>query len=263
MGQPEIVTSAHNPLLRDIRKAAGRGAMTSDGFWLAEGFHLLEEALASRCEIQCIVAAERHRLRASTLWADSQQARLVILPDLLFDSISSVEAAQGLLSLVRPRPFSWHHLLRATPLILVLDQIQDPGNAGTILRSAEAFGATGVIFLKGSVHPWNPKTIRASAGSLFRVPHVTLTEPAEALQTLTENSIALLATLPHGGTPLDDVRFTQPCAIVVGNEGAGIRPEFLPASTPISIMTARVESLNAGIAASLVLYEAARQRRTA
>lgn len=263
MGPAENITSPQNSLLREIRRAAARHSVTESGYWLAEGFHLLDEALHSRCEIGCILSAERNHDRVMTLWANAPAARLVFVPDAVFSSISAVETAQGVLALVRPKAWSWDDLFHDThSLLLVLDQIQDPGNAGTMLRCAEAFGATGILFLKGSVQPWNPKTIRASAGSVFRVPHLAAMEGEAWMDRLQKRGIALWATAPRGGMALEQTPLCGNCAVVIGNEGSGIRDFIAKRSQTVSIPTAGVESLNAGIAASLVLYEAARQRRT-
>ena len=141
--------------------------------------------------------------------------------------------------------------------MVVLDGIQDPGNAGTIVRAAEAFGGTGVMFLRGSVNPFNAKTLRASAGSLFRIPFVHGLEPAIALAGIQENRLRVYAGMPYegrNGRPM----LARPCAIVIGNEGRGVSEEFRGIAEPVSIPTAGVESLNASVAAAILLYEAFR-----
>jgi TrmH family RNA methyltransferase len=155
--------------------------------------------------------------------------------------------------------------------------LQDPGNLGTLIRSAEAFGATAVLTTHGTVSEWNQKALRASAGSVFRVPVVAIS--TEELIALQSRGVRLLAAVaPNSETdsnsPLDsksnsasvrDADLTNPCALMIGNEGAGLGDEFLAlADTRITIPTpGRVESLNAAIAGSLLLYEAARQREAA
>jgi TrmH family RNA methyltransferase len=144
-------------------------------------------------------------------------------------------------------------LLKGTPLVAVLDGIQDPGNAGAILRTAEAFGATGAVFLKGTVSPSNPKCLRASAGSAFRLPIVTEIP----------DGLALFAADPRANGSVADVPLTSPCAIIIGGEGSGVRPELAARSTGVKIPTVGVESLNAAVAAGILFYEARRQRATA
>jgi TrmH family RNA methyltransferase len=165
---------------------------------------------------------------------------------------------------VKPPSWALADLFRGATLISVLDGLQDPGNAGAVVRSAEAFGATGVVFLKGTVSPHNPKTLRASAGSLFRVPFLDgLT--AELLCTAFEqNGLEMYAAVAHRegiSKPLGEVDLTRKSAIVFGSEGRGVSPAVRAAAEELSIPTVKVESLNAAVAAGIVLYEAWRQRR--
>ena len=140
--------------------------------------------------------------------------------------------------------------------------LQDPGNVGTILRSAEAFGAAGAFFTEGTVSPYNPKVLRGSAGSIFRLPVVQIAS-AELIPLLRRHGARMMATSSHKGIPLPEVTWTLPLAIFVGNEGAGLSRELLHQmdETIVIPQSAEVESLNAGVAASIVLYEAARQRK--
>jgi TrmH family RNA methyltransferase len=144
-------------------------------------------------------------------------------------------------------------------LVITLDGIQDPGNAGAMIRSAEAFGATGAVFLKGTVSPWNPKTLRASAGSLLRVPFA-VTEWEVLLGEVERRGIGLYAASPRAEKRVDEVRFDQPVVLLIGNEGNGVPPEHERFATPVRIPTASVESLNAALAVGILLYEARRQR---
>ncbi len=170
-------------------------------------------------------------------------------------SLSSVESTRGVIALVDIPETPLDRMLAGNPLIVLLDGIQDPGNAGTILRSAEAFGATGVIFLKGSVNPCNPKVLRASAGSIFRMPFTTM-EWGDFAGT----SINVYAAMPSGGLAPHRAELTKPCAFVAGNEGSGVSEAIRETARLITIPTERVESLNAALATSILLYEAHRQR---
>jgi TrmH family RNA methyltransferase len=150
---------------------------------------------------------------------------------------------------------------KAIPLILGCAGLQDPGNLGTILRSAEAFGATGVVCTEGTVSAANPKVARASAGSVFRLPCVR-TSTAEAVAALRKHHVRLAVTSSHGGRALHECDLRGAVAIFIGNEGQGV-PEALMAAADERIAiphSTQVESLNAGIAASILLYEAWRQR---
>ncbi len=229
---------------------------------MAESFHLLEEALRSRVAVPSVIASENVRDRLHGLLAENNRIQLALLPDRVFESVAGTGSTQGVMALVKPRSWRIEQLFTACSLVVVLDAVQDPGNAGAMVRAAEAFGATGVIFGKGSAGPHHPKTLRASAGSLFRVPYVAAVEPAIARAALDANRLCNFVAEPgpHADS-LDTLDFRQPCAFIIGNEGSGVRAEFRAGSTPVTIPTEKVESLNATIAGAIFLYEAHRQRR--
>jgi TrmH family RNA methyltransferase len=185
-----------------------------------------------------------------------------LLPDALFQSIATTETSQGVIALVRPPEWSVEQVFRGRSLVVVLDGLQDPGNAGTIARAAEAFGATGLIFVKGTVSPYNPKTLRASSGSLFRIPFVSGLAAPLVRASLQQHRVDLHAAMPFTGSQrmAGDVDLTRPCAIVIGSEGRGVSKELHGICEDLAIPTVGVESLNAAVAAAVLLYEARRQR---
>jgi TrmH family RNA methyltransferase len=257
MTRPQILTSPSNPLLKEVRRANARGSTTQDGCCLAEGFHLLEEALRSGCEVKAVLAtpAAESRLRGPT------GPRVFVLDDRLFQSVSGTEATQGVLALVRPPAWNLDAVFLGQPLVVVLDGIQDPGNAGAIIRAAEAFGATGLLFLKGTVNPYGPKTVRASAGSVFRMPLVAGLDDTQARAALEQHRLDVYAAVPSGQHDLASVDLTRPCALIIGSEGRGVTDRLRAGATDLRIPTTGVESLNAAMAAGILLYEARRQRR--
>jgi TrmH family RNA methyltransferase len=250
------ISSPANPLIKDVRRAILRGSLTESGLCAAESFHLLDEALRSNRPVDIVLAAESARHAIERQFADTA-LDIALVPDQLFSTLSTTETSQGLIALVKPPEWTINQLFTDSSLIVVLDAIQDPGNAGAIVRAAEAFAASGVMFLKGSVSPFNPKTLRASAGSLFRVPYVAALEPAIARAAVEQNRLRVYAGMPHDGRG-DRPRLERPCALVIGNEGRGVSEEFRASAEPVSIPTAGVESLNASIAAAILLYEAYR-----
>jgi TrmH family RNA methyltransferase len=262
MVKPETITSAANPLLKDIRRAIARGTLTENGWCVAETFHLLEEALRSDCEVKVVLAAESVRSAAEAHVRGLRGVKVVVAPDALLQSVSGTETTQGVLALVKPASWKLEQLFRGCPLVVVLDGLQDPGNCGTIVRSAEAFGATGVLFLKGAASPFNPKTLRASAGSLFRVPFLHAVDATLARAALQQNHVELYAGVPakNGARSLAAVDLAGRCALIVGNEARGVGRELRPAALDVAIPTVGVESLNAAVAAGILLYEARRQR---
>lgn len=257
---PEI-TSLHNPLVKEVRRAASRGSRTADGLLLAETFHLLEEALRSGLSVPAVLAERRVLPIVERHVAKLRDTRVHPLSDGLLESIGTTESAQGVLALVQPPVWTLDHVFRGKPLVIVLDGVQDPGNAGTIARAAEAFGATGLIFLKGAVSPWNPKTLRASAGSLFRVPFVEGLDVETVRAALKQRRVHVWIATPRGGQPAPDADWAKPSALVIGSEGHGVSAAMSGAGLDLHIPTTGVESLNAAVAASIVLYEAMRQRK--
>ena len=264
MAKAETITSAANPLIKDVRRAIARGTLTPQGWCVAETFHLLDEALRSHCEVPVVLASESARPEAEARVRRLRGVKMEVLPDALFQTIAGTQTTQGVIALVKPPEWKLEQLFRGVPLVVVLDGMQDPGNAGAIARAAEAFGASGVLFLKGTVSPWNPKVLRASAGSLFRVPFVQGVEPAVAKAALRENQVDLFAGVPAGSNanvkPLSSVNLTGRGALIIGSEARGVSGEWRRAAMGVSILTAGVESLNAAVAAGILLYEADRQR---
>jgi TrmH family RNA methyltransferase len=242
------LTSTKNPLLREVRRAVERGSLTSDGLCVAEGFHLLEEALRSPCEVEAVIASDTAAPRV--------HGDFISVPDDIFSVIASTETTQGVLTLVRPPEASLDVIFAGVPLVLVLDGIQDPGNAGTLLRAAEAFGATGVLVAKGTVNPWNPKSLRASAGSAFRIPVLRDATP----EMLEGRGARVWATLPHGSAEANP-NFVAPTVLIIGSEARGVSREWAAVAEALTIPTRGVESLNAAMAGTILLYEASRQRR--
>ena len=268
-----IVQSKQNARLKQLRRALAHPG--SDGSSLAgresrvlagiEGPNLLEEALRAGLRIDCVFAAQgaEHLLDALRLPPETE---ILLMPKELLDSALATEKPQPVAALVEPPVWTWAHLLGGqrsiAPLILILAGLQDPGNLGTILRSAEAFGAIGVLALPGTVSAWNPKTVRASAGSIFRVP-LLAASAKDCFARLHAAGVKVLATAVHCAVPAPLVNLTGPVALLIGNEGNGVpKPLSTQADGVITIpYPGPVESLNAAVAASILLYEASRQRK--
>lgn len=261
MSEPRLLSSLQNPLLKEIRRAMAAGGLTAGGLAVAEGARLLEEAFRSRCEVPVVVVAESARERISVSPPEGRTLETIVVPDSLFAKLSDLEQDQGVMALVRPRTWHLEELLLGQPLLILLDGVQHPGNAGAILRVAEAFQATGVVFLQGSVNPYSPKCVRSSAGSVFRLPVVVRPELGSTLGLIETQKIRLYAAAPDGATPVDEADFSDPCAIVMGSEGHGISAPVRVRTRAVRIPTAAVESLNVAVAAGIILYEAGRQRR--
>ncbi len=268
MPNPEFLTSPANPLFKEVRKALTHGGLTESGCCIAETFHLLEEAIRGNCRVDTVIVSESARPAAESCVRHIPGLRLVVVPDRLLDGIAQVGTSQGVIAVVEPRRWTLDQTLgqktlAAEMLALVIDRVQDPGNLGTILRSAEAFGATGILMLKGTVSPFNPKALRASAGSVFRVPFVHGLNESDALDALRQSGARVYAAVPSQGHNCNSLAAAQlycPCAIVIGSEGEGVSDGIRRQAMDLSIPTAGIESLNAAISAAILLYEARRQR---
>ena len=263
-----IVQSKQNARLKELRRAlanplreTGRGGRGLAGI---EGPNLLDEALRAGLRVQCVFAAQgsEQLLEAVPLPAETE---ILLMPRAMLESALATQNPQPVAALVEPPDWTWAHLLdrhqKVVPLVVVLAGLQDPGNLGTILRSAEAFGADGVLCLPGTVCAWNPKAVRASAGSVFRLPLLTASTE-DCFTRLREAGVRIWTTTVHAAEPADLVDLAAPVALIFGNEGSGVSEELAAqADGAVTIpCPGAVESLNAAVAASVLLYEAARQR---
>jgi TrmH family RNA methyltransferase len=260
------VAGRHNPRLKELRLAFRRAELTAQGECAIEGVKLLEEALRSGQHLDSVFFSESARPLAEKLLPQiGVRTETLVLPNALFNSIVPSDAPQGVAALLKLPALSAAQLLDRSsegPFVVAAG-LQDPGNLGTILRSAEAFGAAGIFLTEGTVSPYNSKVLRGSAGSIFRLPWLRISS-AELIPLLRGLGVRLLATSSHQGTPLPQISWTLPLAIFIGNEGAGLSREIAREmdETLAIPQAAQVESLNAGVAASIVLYEAAKSQKS-
>jgi RNA methyltransferase, TrmH family len=311
---PAVISSRDNRWLKEFRLALRAGLPTESGFVGVEGVRLVEEALRSACSIEAVLfseTGERHRERLRPFMDRREiDRRELAIPtlrttDQLFAGVADTEHPQGVAALVKPRIATFDDLLRTPekgcpPLLVVLAGVQDPGNVGTILRSASAFGATGAVTAStgqsGTASPFSPKALRASAGAALHLPVLAGMSLPILLTQLRIANVRTLATSVHENARPEgaqhaapllgkhaassptvahqlgkvapllpwEVDWRQPIALLVGNEGAGL-PEEIERSADARIripMSSSVESLNAAAAAAVLFYEAARQRNS-
>ncbi|MFA4843384.1 MAG: 23S rRNA (guanosine(2251)-2'-O)-methyltransferase RlmB [Candidatus Margulisiibacteriota bacterium] len=234
-----------------------RSARRKEGKFVVEGPHLVEEAGQ---RIEFIVYAERLPI-VEKLIGLSVPAYKVSSKE--FAALSEVDAPQGVLAVVRTFQSKLDELLKgAKTLIVYCAGIQDPGNLGTIIRSADALGATGVILSKGTVDLYNPKVVRSTMGSLFHLPLVTVEDDAETIKQLKKNNVKIIATSAEAEKSCSDTELKGPVAVLIGNEGAGLAEEIIElADEVIKVpMAGKAESLNASVTTAILLYEISRQR---
>jgi TrmH family RNA methyltransferase len=261
------VSSRQNALVKELRKAFIQNEPSADGSMAIEGIRVIEEAIRSGLKFQAVFFSESGQNHAARLLPQiGGHTETLLLPDEVFASAVHTQTPQGVAALVKLKSARLEEIVEASAhdlLLVAVAGIQDPGNLGTIIRSAEAFSARAVLLGEGAVSHFNPKVARASAGSLFREP-VLRVELDQLLPALKQRGIGVLATSSHKGVPLPEADFSGARIIIVGNEGAGVPAKVAAQADQLLRIPhdPRVESLNAGIAASIVLYEAARQRKS-
>ncbi len=258
------IEGKHNALVKELRHAFARAELTASGECAIEGVRVIEEAIRSGLKFHAVFFSESAQGRASKLLPQlGSHVETLLLPDRLFASLVPSETPQGVAALVHVKKFTLEEILEsASPgPLLVIAGVQDPGNLGTILRSAEAFGAQGVLLGEGTVSAHNSKAVRASAGSVFRLMTVKV-QTSDAIGQIRAQGFRLVATSSHKGASVAAADLSDRVAIFIGNEGSGLDKKWLAQMDELIMIphSQRVESLNAGIAASIILYEAGRQR---
>jgi TrmH family RNA methyltransferase len=240
-----------------------RSARREEEAFVLEGRNVVEAALSAGADVEALYVAPEADSACPDLLRQAGVAGLAIfrLAPGTLERIADTVTPQPVLAVSRRKSPLLSSLAGADLLVVGVD-VRDPGNAGTLIRSAEAAGAGGVVFCRGSVDVTNPKTVRASAGALFHVPVVEGGDPQEVLGVLGELGLCRIGAAAHGGARPDRTDLTRPIALVFGNEAWGLPPEVekgLDALLTIPL-AGRAESLNLGMAASVLLFEARRQR---
>jgi TrmH family RNA methyltransferase len=259
------VSSRQNAVVKRFREIAREGRVGDDV--LLDGAHLVGEARAAGMALEVVAfAADAAQGRLAPLAADCTAggARVITAPDSVLTLMSPVKQPSGVIAIARLHPATIESAIGAgsPALVLLLDRIQDPGNVGAIIRSAEACGATAVITGPGTADPFGWKALRGSMGSAFRLPVAAAVSLDAAVAAARDAGLRLFATVARGGTPLDRASLAGPAMILLGGEGPGLSDEMLERSDErLTIaMRAPVESLNVSVAAALIVYEASRQR---
>jgi TrmH family RNA methyltransferase len=262
-----VIRSRSNPAVRRFRSLKQGGP--DAGLVLVEGSRLLEEALAAGVSVvetaATPAAAAKPGVAALLSLLRDRRLPVRLVDEGVLASLSEAETSQGVLALARRPAFTEDAPFRGIPLIAVGVALQNPGNLGGLVRTAEAAGATGAFFTEGSADPMSWKALRGSMGSAFRLPHAHGLALPEVEKRLRARGIAIVAAAAEGGEPYDQARLDGPLAILFGNEGSGLPEDTLArADRRVRIpLAGPVESLNVGVAAGILLFEAARQRRAA
>ena len=259
-----------HPVIRRLRELRrDRALRDREGVLVAEGVHLVREALAADAAVELFLLSPRLREREE---GRELEARILAsgrpcfeTADTVLEQLQDARSAQPVLALAHrpaPQPDAGFAPPGATPLLVVACGVQDPGNLGAILRSADAAGASACYACGESADPYHPRTVRASMGSIFRMP-IARDDPSTLRERLRSAGIPAAAAVPHEGEPYDAADLAGPLALFLGSEGSGLPPE-LRSSMDLSLripMRDGVESLSVAAAAAVLLFEASRQRR--
>ncbi|MDK2991094.1 MAG: methyltransferase, TrmH family [Clostridiales bacterium] len=256
-----MIVSKDNPRIKLVKSLASSHGRKKSGLYFIEGAKLVEEAIEANEDILFIIC--------SSDFSDSALMKLIIdrgidnfsvLPD-VFVNIADTTTPQGVLAVLKQQQKDWREIaMLERCLLLVLDAVQDPGNVGTMIRTADAMGFSAVVAGQGTADQYNPKVLRAAMGSSFHVPVYNDVPLPEALSELT-GRVSALAAVPRGGITVNEAPLDERTAIIIGNEARGINEEVMHRATyAVSIdMPGRAESLNASIAAGIIMYEISRR----
>lgn len=264
-GSEGMITSTANPRVKQIvqwqTKAKER---RKDGIFLAEGIKMFEEAPVELVQEVYLSADIEEKLREKkAVFQKLQRTGYEVVSSEVFAKMSDTQTPQGILTVLKRLEYKLEELLdKPKPLFMILENLQDPGNLGTIVRTGEGAGITGVIMSAQTVDIYNPKTIRGTMGSVYRVPFVYVKDLGEVMHKLHAKGIHTYAAHLQGSNYYDTFSFREPSAFLIGNEGNGLSKELADmAESYLKIpMEGQVESLNAAVAAALLMYETHRQR---
>lgn len=273
----QTIISENNPLIKEIRSLKTKKYREEKRLYFIEGFKLIQEALESNEKVISIIVSDtmKNENKVTELIKIAQNKNYTInkfaIPDKVLRRLSDTETPQGVMAIVKMRDNDlddlkdvkkFNNLKSPNNLFIILDQIQDPGNMGTIIRTADAADFDGVIVLKGCVDVYNPKVLRSTMGSIFHLPVIYCNEITSVIQYLKQKDIKIYATHLDGAENLYDLKIHKNAAFIIGNEANGISSETsLLADTLVKIpMLGQAESLNASIAAGIIIYETVRQR---
>lgn len=262
----QTITSNQNPVIKEVKSLKARKSREEKQRFFIEGIRIIDEALKERVAIESILLSDR---LYETKGGEEILSRIRCenyetyhLPDKLFQEISDTENPQGIMAVVKMRRQKLEEMIEGGDFFLILDSLQDPGNMGTIVRTADAAGVSGIIISRGCVDIYNPKVLRSTMGSVFHVPFCFSENLQDTILALKAKGLKVFAAHLNGDSNYFEINMKNSTAIIIGNEANGICKEVAEqADTLVKIpMPGKSESLNASVAASILMYEVVRQR---
>ncbi|MDD7267086.1 MAG: RNA methyltransferase [Lachnospiraceae bacterium] len=254
-----VITSPDNPLIRDLQKLQTKAALRAErGVFVVEGPKQVAEAVAEGLVLRLLVITSAQRIKAAALLRLAAERGISVqeISEAAFKKISDTQTPQGVLAVIE-RPKASEDILAKGNLFLLLECIQDPGNLGTIIRSAEGAGVDAVLLSEGCADVYAPKTVRSTMGSLYRVPILTGVEPNKMIRYLQKRGVQVCAAaLTAESCSFTELSYRKPTAFVIGNEAKGLSEATINAADQAVIlpMAGKLESFNAGVAATLLAY---------
>lgn len=265
MRRLEIINSKDNKLLKHSRKLKIKKGRQESREFMIEGVRFVEEAVTSGAEIKYCLCAENldgDRIESLLKTLKEKGVKLYEVESKLMKDIWDTETPQGILAVVGKKDNDIDGVIENSSFLILADRIQDPGNLGTLIRTADAAGAQGVIISEGTVDPYSPKVLRSTMGSIFHLPVIHVPNMVEAVDKLKSYGFNIYASSLEGSTPYYSEDYRKKTAVVIGNEASGIDGSIIQAADRlIKIpMPGNAESLNAGVAGGILMFEVVRQR---
>lgn len=259
----KTITSSQNSLFKHAKMLKTRKYREESGSFLIEGRKFFKEAVGSGAQIENIFVSDSFMNSKHSAFDGIPEQNAYVISDKLMNELSDTETPQGIAAVVKCMRYSLESVLGGANLFIITESIQDPGNMGTIIRTADAAGFSGVFVLKGCVDIYNPKVLRSTMGSVFHIPIIEIDTLPEIAETLKNAGVAVFAADISGSIDYYDASLTNNAAVIIGNEARGITEEAKKLSDALVRipMPGRAESLNASVAASLIMFESVRQRR--
>ncbi len=259
------VSSQNNRIVKEYRLLGKGKYRKNSGRVILEGCHLLREALNAGIDIEAVLYTDTFLAAPGNkeMLAQAGGAYKYLVSDSIFNSIAQTESPQGVGVIARIPSYTSEFLWKSdAPFLLVLDRIQDPGNLGTIIRTAAAAAVDGVLLLSGTSDPTNPKALRAGMGGIFYLPVIHESELPHWPKLFAQRGIRVIAADPQGDVPYNELEFSGPSALIVGNESRGVSGPLLEMADVRAFipLQGEISSLNAAVAAALFIFE--RQRKT-
>ena len=255
----DIITSKDNNKIKYVRNLNSKKFRDEENAFIVEGIKFVDEAINEGADIKFLLANAEvlNKNEVEKIIDFIDENKIVVCSNQVFESAADTVNAQGVLAVINKNTKAQNDVIDKYNFIIMCDRIQDPGNLGTIIRIADAFGPAAIILNKGCVDVFNPKVVRASAGAIFRVPFIQSEDDLEIINNMKYKGFYIVSTVVDSEYYIDNMEKRNKICIVIGNEGQGVSQEIIQKSDiALTIkMTGKAESLNASVAAGISIYE--------